>query len=93
METPISPGLPGKSFGILATAVDPRYQGFSIGKALMHKAEATAVQQGFQRMHLTVNPSNPQAVGFYESLTWKKPSLDENWNGRMVKELVNGNYE
>ena len=77
-----------QSFGILAIGVDPRYQGFGYGKKLMMEEEKNAIEQGFQRMQLSVDKNNYHAIGFYESLGWKKEfSLNGNWSGLMIKWL------
>jgi len=55
-----------ESFGILSIAVDPCIQGKGIGRLLMDASEFEARRQGYQQMHLTVHPSNTQAVAFYE---------------------------
>jgi ribosomal protein S18 acetylase RimI-like enzyme len=40
-------------------------------------------------MHLTVHPSNDQAVRFYERSGWTRSAADgEPWNGQMVKLLA-----
>src|SRR5205823_5060348 len=38
---------PTRSFGILAIAVEPRYQGLGIGRLLMSRAEETAIEYNF----------------------------------------------
>ena len=74
------------SFGILASAVDPRIQGVGLGKRLMAETEKIAVERGFSRLHLTVDIDNIQAIGFYQNLEWQNlPASDGVWHGSMVK--------
>ena len=77
-----------KSYGILAIAVSPHCQGLGIGKILMRTAENTAVSMGFKKMNLTVNPSNEQAIKFYERLSWERKPANEKWKGLMEKQLL-----
>ena len=76
-----------KSFGVLAIAVDPRVQKSGIGKMLMDAAEKSARDHNIFQMHLTVHPSNMQAIQFYEKLGWKKTPVGEVWAGVMNKQL------
>jgi ribosomal protein S18 acetylase RimI-like enzyme len=76
------------SFGILAIAVAPAFQGKGVGKVLMEEMERVARARGYGRMHLTVRVDNLQATGFYEKLGWLKSSGDSRWAGGMVKSLV-----
>ncbi|MBP7997649.1 MAG: GNAT family N-acetyltransferase [Chloroflexi bacterium] len=75
------------SFGILAIATHPSWQGRGIGRILMTEAENKANQGGYSQMHLTVHPDNQQAIQFYESLGWHKRMESAVWKGQMVKEL------
>lgn len=76
------------SFGILAIATHPAWQGQGVGKRLMVAAEARAREKGFRQMHLTVHPDNQQAIQFYEGLGWHPENESGSWRGRMVKELL-----
>jgi ribosomal protein S18 acetylase RimI-like enzyme len=77
-----------RSFGVLAIAVDPRLQGGGVGRAIMEEAERIARADGYEQMHLTVHPSNGQAVRFYEHGGWTRSTLDDGpWTGQMVKPL------
>jgi len=80
--------LANPSFGILAIATHPSFHGQGIGKCLMIAAEEQAQQKGFRQMHLTVNPHNYRAVGFYEGLGWQKQKTDDVWHGVMRKNLT-----
>lgn len=83
-----SPKRKVKSYGILAIAVDPRIQGAGAGKRLMEDCEARAIKAGFPQLHLTVDPKNQQAVGFYERLGWKRVAFNnQDWQGYMEKPL------
>ena len=75
------------SFGLLAIAVDPKIQKSGIGKMLMEEAEKAAKEHNIFRMHLSVHPSNIQAIQFYEKLGWKKTIVDGVWGGVMTKKL------
>lgn len=82
-------GVPRRSLGVLAIAVDPRFQGHGVGRALMADVAGRAIVQGFESMHLTVHPSNDQAVGFYKGLGWSPvPEVDGVWRGRMRFDLT-----
>jgi ribosomal protein S18 acetylase RimI-like enzyme len=76
-----------RSFGILAIAVDPVFQGTGVGKILIQASESQAAHQGFTRMHLTVQIDNLQAIRFYERTGWEKILDTHMWNGRMSKIL------
>ena len=75
-----------KSFSILSIAVDPAIQTKGVGKALMHAAEEEALRQGYDRMHLTVHPTNTNAVQFYLRVGWLK-NEENPWVGGMYKIL------
>lgn len=78
------------SFGILSIAIDPIYQGKGLGKRLSEETEAIAIERGFDRMHLTVDIDNAQAISFYEKTGWiKEANPPKKWNGRMTKDLSN----
>jgi ribosomal protein S18 acetylase RimI-like enzyme len=81
------PEKKGKQFSILSIAVDPQCQGLGIGKLLMKEAEAAARQHDFQELSLYVKTDNHQAVGFYESIHWKKFLKKGKWIGNMTKSL------
>ena len=76
-----------QSFGILAIAVNPVFQRQRIGKYLMEAAEVKALAEGYKQMHLSVHPSNLNAVRFYEKYGWKKIPTGENWDGKMTKSI------
>lgn len=75
-------------FGILAIAVNPKFQGRGVGKQLMLVSETAARQGGFGLMQLSVNTQNFQAINFYESLGWQKSPQQETWKGEMLKTLA-----
>lgn len=77
-----------KSFGILAIAIDPQYQGIGLGKELITETEKLALERGFDHMHLTVSKDNNISIAFYEKMGWKKAvTIDKVWRGKMVKEI------
>lgn len=81
-----APALAGRSFGILAIAVSPRQHRRGVGSQLMDRAQLLALALGFAGMHLTVNPGNAQAIGFYEHRGWKRGlGGDGRWSGLMTK--------
>jgi ribosomal protein S18 acetylase RimI-like enzyme len=68
--------------------VDPTRQGCGIGKMIMQDVEENARQSGFDKLQLTVHPSNIQAVTFYEGTGWvKRLEKKGKWTGSMVKHL------
>ena len=77
-----------KSYGILAIAVHPRWQGLGAGKLLMEDAEARARKAGFHQMHLSVDTINQQAIRFYERLGWQRVvEHGGEWHGYMERPL------
>lgn len=76
------------SFGVLAIAVDPAYQGQGIGQALMKEAGKIARARGFTRMELGVHVDNHQAIRFYEQSGWMRLSQNGVWKGQMEKLLT-----
>lgn len=87
-----TPQAKPKSYGILAIAVNPEFQGHGVGRSLMEEAESDARRRGFSRMHLSVNPGNSQAIRFYEGMGWFKSPRDSDWQGEMFKELAPHEY-
>jgi ribosomal protein S18 acetylase RimI-like enzyme len=79
---------PGQSFGILAIAVDPEFQGMGAGKLLMERMEKAARDKHFPKMHLSVRPENSQAIRFYYALGWREVSNGPTWAGVMQKDLT-----
>lgn len=89
LASPRPPATPDvRSFGILAIAVDPATQGGGVGRCLIEAAEQHARQRGFSQMHLSVHPSNIQAIGFYERTGWVRVVGTEAWRGSMRKQLA-----
>ncbi len=78
------------SFGILAIATSPSRQGRGVGALLMGALERAAVDRGFDRMHLSVNPDNAGAVRFYERLGWDRRGVGKEWKGLMTKSPSRG---
>ncbi len=75
-----------KNFSILVIAVDPTVQGKGIGKQLMLHAERVAMEHGYDRMLLSVDIDNTQAIEFYEHLNWTRHHPNR-WKGGMIKPL------
>ncbi|PKO04174.1 MAG: hypothetical protein CVU41_18405 [Chloroflexi bacterium HGW-Chloroflexi-3] len=80
---------PVSSFSILSIAVDPAIQTKGVGKVLMKAVEEEAIRQGYDRIHLTVHPSNTNAIQFYLRVGWIKNEEDP-WAGVMYKILSAG---
>ena len=82
LGTPNYPDLPLKERLAMA---DDAYR----NRPSQAEAEASARAEGYAQMHLTVHPSNEQAVRFYERSGWVRSSPDgEPWTGQMVKPLT-----
>lgn len=78
-----------RPYGILSIAVDPARHGKGVGQALMRRNEQIARTTGFDRMILTVAPTNTQAIRFYERDGWQKLMVDGTWSkGAMTKRLA-----
>lgn len=66
-----------KPYDILSMAVDPRSQGAGVGRMLMHAAESTARERGFEMMTLCVDIDNAGGIRFYESCGWARTVISE----------------
>lgn len=75
-----------KSFGILAIATNPQFQGIGVGRLLMESSEQYAMGKGYQTVHLTVNGNNNKAIRFYEKIGYAKVSI--NTNGQMMVKVL-----
>jgi ribosomal protein S18 acetylase RimI-like enzyme len=75
-------------YGILAIATDVSAHGSGVGRLLMKTAESYAVENDFKMMRLTVNPTNINAIQFYEHIGWTKDDSPGTWNGRFYKRLI-----
>ena len=64
--------VPDQSFGVLVIAVDPDAQRDGLGRLLLSWAENEAAQAGFERLHLTIDPTNWGAAAFYRELGWER---------------------
>jgi ribosomal protein S18 acetylase RimI-like enzyme len=67
--------VPAGSFGVLVVAVDPGAQRRGVGRALLAEVEDRARQAGYERMHLTLDPTNAAATSFYRRLGWEPLGL------------------
>jgi ribosomal protein S18 acetylase RimI-like enzyme len=85
---PQHPPIKKKSFGILAIAVDPKYQKMGIGRHLLSEVESRAEKLGYEYMHLTVHPENLPSIEFYEKNGFvRRKKEKEEWAGLMEKEI------
>lgn len=82
------PRVGNSSFGVLSIAVSPNTRERGVGRLLMLEAERYAIQRGFGRMALTVDPKNTTAIGFYNRLGWHKDPTSPPEHGGMYKLLV-----
>ena len=64
--------VPSDSFGVLAVAVAPQLHRRGVGTALLAEAEEVARTRGCERMHLTINPTDREALDFYLGLGWRR---------------------
>jgi ribosomal protein S18 acetylase RimI-like enzyme len=74
-------------FVILAIAVEPKLQKKGVGGLLMISAEEYAIEQGFQKMLLTVNAANDKAIRFYKENGWQRTQKNYQTDLEMVKQL------
>ncbi len=86
-DAPKIPPAAARGYAILSICTHPDVRGSGAGKALILAAEESAKKNGFERMRLTVHPSNSKAIGFYSSLGWQKLKGDGEWKGSMIKPL------
>ncbi len=94
MACPVS----DSSLDIESVAVDPEYRGKGLAKALFQHIEDIAKQRGYEKIVLEVREHNPEAIGLYEKLGFKKTECLKNYyseklNGsrnafRMEKRLI-----
>jgi ribosomal protein S18 acetylase RimI-like enzyme len=80
-------GAGERSFGILSIAVHPAFRKHGLGRQLMLEMERHALERGFTRMNLSVEPANAGAVAFYERLGWVRVPVDR-WDGTMIRSLA-----
>ena len=78
-----------EKFGILSIAVDPACQNSGLGHLLVSRVEQLAIEEGIKKINISVQPSNLQAVRFYEKNGWEKVCYDSSkpWQGYMIKVL------
>ncbi len=57
---------------LYSMAVDHRARGRGLGRSLLERAEAEALQRGSVYMRLEVRPDNASAIALYESLGYRK---------------------
>jgi ribosomal protein S18 acetylase RimI-like enzyme len=67
----------------------PERKGLGAGTALLGAAAQWARGRGARAMHLKVLESNTPAIGFYESLGWRRVErVDDAWAGEKIVALV-----
>lgn len=79
--------LPPRSFGVLALAIDPKHRRSGYGRLLIEECEVVAMERGFSRLQLTVDPGNQTAIEFYTRLGWTKLVIEGRWDNTMFKML------
>ena len=52
-----------------------KWQGFGIGRALLHNLALWAAEKGAYRMQLLADRNNSEALHFYEKLGWQRTEL------------------
>ncbi len=63
-------GWDGRRGYVYHLAVDGRWRGKGLGRALMGELEERLVLKGCLRMDILVASASPEAIGFYERLGW-----------------------
>jgi ribosomal protein S18 acetylase RimI-like enzyme len=58
-------------------AVDPKYQGYGIGGALMKYAEAKAKEKGCSYLHLATHVLLKENISLYQHLGWEETGRDK----------------
>jgi ribosomal protein S18 acetylase RimI-like enzyme len=61
-------GYDGHRGWIYSVAVDPEYQRYGIGSALLRHVEAALLQRGCLKINLQVRSTNTEVIAFYERL-------------------------
>ncbi len=74
-------------FNVLAIAIHPDRRRLGVGRRLMQDQELTAASWGRDRMILTVNNGNKEAVEFYLRCGWELASANGTHEVRMQKRL------
>ena len=59
-------------------AVDPRFQGYGVGGALMKFAESKARENDFTELHLATHVLLNENISLYQHLGWQETGRDEN---------------
>lgn len=62
---------PGKTGHIVSIAIDPKYRGLGLGKALMKELEGKLKTYGAMKVKLEVSVNNNIAINLYKSLGYK----------------------
>nr|WP_257720675.1 ribosomal protein S18-alanine N-acetyltransferase [Ignicoccus islandicus] len=64
---------------LLNIAVDPKFQGIGIGKAMLERIVEIACEKGIDCIVLEVSVANQRAIKFYEANGFKKVDLLKNY--------------
>jgi len=87
-DHPSNSPCPAQSFGLHYLAVDRKYRGRGIGRALLTVGEAHAKAQGIESINLSVETENIAAINLYLRTGWQKSSPSGVWLGLMTKRLT-----
>lgn len=73
--------IPEKGFMRLANlAAHPDHRGTGLGRALLARADAEALAQGYRELRLTTHAAMPENVQLYRHLGWEQ----DGWQGNKV---------
>ena len=74
-------GHDGHRGAVYYLAVQPEYQGFGLGRAMMGAVEAWLLNKGVWKLNLSVRAGNEDVLGFYDSLGYQRSAtvLLERW--------------
>ena len=71
----ISTAEGGPAVWVEDMVVDPAHRGRGIGRSLLQAMMAWAGEQGATRLQLLADKHNPQALAFYEQISWQSSAL------------------
>jgi len=79
--------------GLFDIAVDSRYQGKGVGSSLVKFAIKHFKKKGFKKIEICVEKNNKKAIGFFESLGFKKEGMlrkHHDKDGKFVDDILMG---